>query len=495
MNISTYFHDAVERFPDKIAIRDSQNSITFSELQQDVFKTVGYLKSCGIKPGDRIMVFVPMSIDLYRILLAIFQLGATAVFLDEWADRKRLSITCDLADCTGFIGTFKAAVLKFFVKELRHIPIKLNRQGKGKADDWIENVSNDDPALITFTTGSTGVPKAALRTHLFLSHQFKSLKELIQPESSDVCMTILPIFLFVNLGVGCTSVLAEYNQKKPDHMNPRKLIDQMKRSNVNRLVCSPYFLNQLAHYSIDTSSVVNLDTVFVGGAPVFPIDAEKYALAFPTTEVVIVYGSTEAEPISSIQAKELAHVDKLGGKGVDVGKVFSGSVVRILEIKDENLAELSEQHFSDLLLNDEVIGEIIVRGDHVLDRYYKNEEAFKANKIVVDGRLWHRTGDSGFMKNERLYLTGRCKQLIHLKGKLIAPFVVESQLLAIHGVTCGTIVDLDGKLILVIESKCEVGSEDFELFQYDEMRRIKKIPRDPRHHSKIDYDKLKVLLK
>ena len=72
------------------------------------------------------MIFVPMSIDLYRIVLAIFSMGATAVFLDEWVNKNRLEICCQLADCNGFIGTSKARLSGYFLQELRKIPIKLS---------------------------------------------------------------------------------------------------------------------------------------------------------------------------------------------------------------------------------------------------------------------------------------------------------------------------------------------------------------------------------
>ena len=86
------------------------------------------------------------------------------------------------------------------------------------------------PALITFTTGSTGTPKAALRSHVFLNEQFKALLHEIQPKPTDIDMPILPIVLFVNLGVGCTSIIADYKQTKPNNLDPKKIINQLQTS-------------------------------------------------------------------------------------------------------------------------------------------------------------------------------------------------------------------------------------------------------------------------
>ncbi|NJM17110.1 MAG: hypothetical protein HC896_18550 [Bacteroidales bacterium] len=80
----------------------------------------------------------------------------------------------------------------------------------------MSNVEPHATALITFTTGSTGTPKAADRSHAFLKEQFNALLDEIKPSANDVDMPVLPIVLFVNLGVGCTSVIADFNVAEPN---------------------------------------------------------------------------------------------------------------------------------------------------------------------------------------------------------------------------------------------------------------------------------------
>ena len=93
-NIIDLFTEAAQRTPDRIAIIESEKRISFSELDRQITATVAYFQAKGIRKGDRVLVFVPMSIDLYRIVLALFRMGATAVFLDEWVSRERLNICC-----------------------------------------------------------------------------------------------------------------------------------------------------------------------------------------------------------------------------------------------------------------------------------------------------------------------------------------------------------------------------------------------------------------
>ena len=216
MNIVDLFLAAATKYPDNIAIVEKDNTISYDQLKQEVLATAAYFKKKGITEGDRVLVFIPMSIDLYRVVLALFYLGATAVFLDEWVSKKRLELCCNLASCKGFIGVFKARVYSFFSKELRLIKIKLNLGTRGDEQISVAQVNPDLSALITFTTGSSGTPKAALRTHGFLNEQFDALLEEIEPKATDIDMPVLPIVLFVNLGVGSTSVIANFNMAKPN---------------------------------------------------------------------------------------------------------------------------------------------------------------------------------------------------------------------------------------------------------------------------------------
>ena len=324
MNAINLFISAVKKQPTRLAIVETDKSISYSELEKEVLKTVAYFQEMGIKKGDRVLVFVPMSIDLYRIVLALFYMGSTAVFLDEWVNKKRLELCCELADCKGFIGVRKARIFSLFSKPLRRIPIKLKISGRSNQAISQAEVDYDSSALITFTTGSTGTPKAANRSHGFLREQFDALIDEIDPSYEDVDLPVLPIVLFVNLGVGCTSVIADFKMSKIHKMNSQEIINQIKKNNVNRITSSPSFIHTLTQFTIDNKiELNNIEKIFTGGGPVFPEEVNLFEKAFPNSDSKIVYGSTEAEPISSLSARELKI--SLGdiSKGLPVGEVYS----------------------------------------------------------------------------------------------------------------------------------------------------------------------------
>lgn len=191
-----------------------------------------------------------------------------------------------------------------------------------------------------------------------------------------------------------------------------------------------FFAERYAHYLLETNQESKLRSIIIGGAPCYPKTVEIIKLAFPDAIIRIVYGSTEAEPISSILAEELLDYYNLNEfQGLAVGSIHHYSNVKIIPVLDHELHKLNEIELENLELKQNSIGEIIVKGPHVLRNYLNNEIAEKQNKIITEKSVWHRTGDSGYLdENNRLFLTGRCKQLIHCEGKLISPFVFEENL-------------------------------------------------------------------
>ncbi|MEI6409441.1 MAG: AMP-binding protein [Bacteroidota bacterium] len=499
LNISALFFQTAEQSPNVLAICDGDQQRTFGQFAAEVRATAAYFRELGIGKGDRVLIFVPMGLDLYRVVMAVFQIGATAVFLDEWVSLDRLRLCCRLADCKAFIANWKFRLIGWFISEIRQIPIKpkltynLDNQYTG-----IENCAETDTALITFTTGSTGAPKAADRTHQFLRFQFEALIREIKPKPGDVVMTTLPIVLLVNFGTGACSVVARFSPKKAHLLNPATVLNEIKQHGVKTLIASPYFVRKISESAAEKPEASTLEHIFTGGAPVFPTEAALYRRAFPQSAITIVYGSTESEPISSISADQLLQHNLNGTSGgLCVGAPDAHLQLRILEIQN---VEIQENALESMSLPQGQIGEITVAGDHVLKAYYNNEKAFRRNKITdADGTIWHRTGDAGYLgSNGNLYLTGRCYQMIRREGRWISPFIWESLLAESGLVQCGAILEINGALVLVVQAlegmPLPAESELRALFpeKIDQIRFLKKIPMDPRHHSKIDYEALRL---
>lgn len=496
-NIVDLFIKAAKENPDKAAIICKDSQISFSELQESVNDTAIYFLSKGILKGDRVLIFVPMSIDLYRIILALLKIGATAVFLDEWVDKKRMQECCKNANCKAFIGIFKVRIFALFSKTLGQIPIQLGVSYKRnpKLSLSMPTTFPDDTALITFTTGSSGTPKAGSRTHAFLLEQFNSLIDTLKPLPHEIDMPAMPIVLLLNLGTGNTSIIADYKASRIHDLKPQKIVNQIIRYKINRIIASPFFLKEVSKFILSHNIVLpHIEKIFTGGGPVFSKEASLLKAAFPNAAVQIIYGSTEAEPISTISAEMLLSQKKPGIKGLNVGFPNKNIQLKIIKITKENIRVETKEGFQQIILPAYEVGEIIVCGPHVLNQYYNSEEALAKNKIFIDDQCWHRTGDSGYLdSNQSLFLTGRCDTIFYHHDKMILPFLFEGFFQNILGVEIGTVILHNKKLFAIIEpdgsqSKDAILQKINSLeLKFDDIIFLKKIPRDKRHETKIEY--------
>ncbi|TAE66932.1 MAG: AMP-dependent synthetase [Bacteroidetes bacterium] len=505
-NVVDLFFENAKKNPEQIAIIDAKRAVSFRILAEEVVQTSHYFLQKGIKKGDKVLIFIGMGVDLYRTVLSLFNIGAVAVFLDPWVNKKRMEECCKTVECQAFIGVLKARILSIFSKQLQKIPIQLGISFP--QNHSIENANfqaityPQDMALITFTTGSTDTPKGSIRTHAILYAQFRALIDKINPEKNEVNMTSLPIMLFINLAAGITSIIPKAKLKRLHLLKPTKILKQIDIYRVSSLIASPFFVKKIAEYALDNQiDTSQIKKIFTGGAPIFAQEAQLYLKAFPKAKIEIVYGSTEAEPISSILAKDIIthQLDKsLITKGLSVGKIDKNTTAKIISFDAKYLSINDLEDFKKHILLPYQVGEIIVSGHHVSKNYFNNPLAEKQNKIWIDGTCWHLTGDSGYLdENNCLFLTGRCNTVITHQTTLIYPFIYEAILLQIPAISLATILKIDEKIIIFVELKNKKQKNEvitqIKLLSipHDIIECIKKIPRDLRHYAKIDYEKLK----
>ncbi|MEM9717667.1 MAG: AMP-binding protein [Bacteroidota bacterium] len=500
-NIYKVFARASSLYPQHIALIHKQETLTYKGLQELVEEKAQVLIENGVQRGDRILIFIPMSIELYAFLLALFKIGASAVFVDQWNRRKRLHACLQNVPCQGFIASRKILyALSVFSPLIRKIPIKVSTHVRPSAQKSVEmcSVSPEEVALITFTTGSTSIPKAAKRTHAFLLAQFQVLKEEMKTRPSDIDMIGLPVVILCNLGVGASTVIPNYNLAKLGNIPHEKLYKQIQIHRVNRLIHSPFFISSFAEYvekkAKDTSVI---QQVMTGGAPVFPQDIRCFQKGFPQAKFSIFYGSTESEPISMVSGDTLLGQEgDLREKGLCVGEISSQIQLRIIPLGKDVLRFESPEIFERYTELDGEVGEIVVQGSHVLKEYVNNSEAQLIHKIPVGGQIWHRTGDVGRMIGNTLYLLGRVKHASFKEGELISPFIYEYLLSQEPGINRATVL-LQEKVTAYVQAKAtdlQSALKELLLASYPKIERVvmvKEFPLDPRHHSKIDYSVLK----
>lgn len=540
-NVISFLDKHARLFPQKTALQwvsrktlstwDGTSSlfheaVTYQGLVNKINAVSGGLKNMGIGKGDRVIIFVPLSLELYVTMFAAQRLGAIAVFLDSWARKDHLGVCAQVVAPKAMISFEKTFELCAAIPELANIQIKVvvgpheknytsDLESLLKSPDFadIEPVESNDTALVTFTTGSSGVPKGADRTHRFLSAQHRALDKEIPYKEDDRDLPVFPIFSLNNLAGGVTTILPAIDLAAPSDKDAAIIINQLFSANITCCTISPSIFVNIADYCRKNKiTLSNLRRVVTGGAPVSKDNVRDFKAIAPAAEILVLYGSTEVEPIAHIEANEMLR-DEAKREGVNVGRISEGLEYKFIKIWRKNV-ELGAQGWQEWEAGSAKPGELVVSGAHVCENYYNNLEAFKSTKIKeANGKIWHRTGDVGVLDDQgRLWLVGRVHNTIVRANEYLFPvhseilmkrldFVKQAAFLGIEDNQLGE------KACAAVSLKSGFKPENVEeyavaiksLFRenkipVDEVRFVQEIPMDPRHHSKVEYTKLREML-
>jgi acyl-CoA synthetase (AMP-forming)/AMP-acid ligase II len=480
----------VNRLPrtNDAALIEHDRQLTFAELHEAMERMADALYRDGLREGNTTLILQPMSIDLYVTLLAVWRLGAVAMFLDPSAGLRHVADCCALRPPHALLGTRRAMWLRCVSPSLRRIPIRrpitMRKHATRSPRQPDPSTGNETPALLTFTSGSTGRPKAAMRSHGFLLSQHNALASALQLHAGDVDLPTLPVFVLANLASGVTSIIPEADLRRPGFIDPAPVIAQIERYHPVSTTASPALLDRLADTALSGGKqLTSFRKIFTGGAPVFPSLLEKLARVAPHAAVVSVYGSTEAEPMAHATWEEIRGAR---GRGLLAGRPVPEVDLRVVTDR------WGQPRTDAAALPAGVPGEIVVAGDHVLPGYVDGVGDAET-KFDAGGKRWHRTGDAGLIDDQgRLWLLGRCAVRISDTHGTIYPFEVEcvarpwrSALVSHRGQRTLVVEEADA----VEELRQRLGWARIELF-----RVVHKIPMDNRHNAKVDYVALKRLL-
>lgn len=490
--------------------RRGDRSITFGELDRQSVALARRLKRAGLVPGDRVLVMIGISIDLYVALCALLRSGLVAEFLDPSAGREHVRRCCEVAPPAALLGPLKAQLLRVVYGGLRPVrslvyPMPFSRNESSESTDDLTACTPDSPALLTFTSGSTAAPKAAVRTQGLLAAQQSALAEAIDLKPGQVDLATLPVFVLANLAAGVTTVLADADLRKPGFIKPKPVIDQIARHKITRSTGSPAFYTRLAEYCEQSGGTLDpLNRIYTGGAPVFHDLLARLDALMPRGGPVIVYGSTEAEPISHVAYDEIRPDDVAAmqeGKGLLVGRPVPQVKLRIADPGQLETTCMSPDRFDAARCRANEPGEILVTGDHVL-KGYLNPADDAETKLRIGDTVWHRSGDMGTLDTTgRLWLLGRTSAVIRDKRGTLFPFAVECSARQVDGVAQAAVMAVDGKRILAVEPTPDIDKGQFETtlrerlaLIIDEVVLLSQIPLDARHNAKVRYPELKQIL-
>lgn len=513
MNIASLLRSVPESDrPAIIFSTPTKSVITFRELDDLSSRLSEGFYGEGLRANDRAVILAPISINLYASLIALFKLGATAVFLDPQTKYKQLNTAIGLANPCAFIGTRKALWLRYFLPALQRIPHMFLSEGDGMNSvqrmgqvfaprTTIAEVEDDVPALITFTGGSTDSlgPRGVIRTHGLLISQHVALSRALPVQITDIDLPAFPVVTLHNLASGITSVIPDFPFRHPDAVRPEKILKQISTFGVTTASGPPAYWSAIASHCLRYGYTLPLRRIITGGAPASPDLIHQLSRIAPHADILNVYGSTEAEPVAVMSAREfLDEVTKQieTGSGVLLGRSVPDICVRILDGNGEVRANGQ-------------IGEIWVSGEHIARNYFANPRAESENKrLDAAGTLWHRMGDVGHVdESGRLWLDGRVNTIV-MRGECpIYPMPVETVAASLPFVRRAALIgvpdkNLGERSVLIVEFEAGVVKPNDWRAQLqvlcaqhswivDEVHSIRQLPVDARHNSRIDYTRLR----
>ena len=484
--------------------------ITFGALRKRIAEFQRGIDRSGLRPGDRVVMLFPVSIDFFALALALWGCGQVLVFLDGRLDRKRFLRVLSAARAQAIVSVRPLLRLWPVMPALWNLrrfvsdgsvwgaqPLDLLRVPTDQAPTVVEPSSPDQSALISFTSGSTGRPKGADRTHAILLAQHHALKAHAPNREGEIDMPCFPAVVLHNLSCGISSVVPPIDLRHPGDADPARVSAAIQHFGVQSLSGAPAYMERLCQHMLRSrTSLASVRRIFVGGAPVARRLGGQILRAFRGAQGEAVYGSTEAEPMAGVSLEELVATP---GDGYLVGRTAEPAEIELVDLP-ERAPALDAGGLAPYRVAAEASGEVVVRGPHVNRLYIGDEEANQRFKIPTrDGSIWHRTGDLARRDPQgRLWLTGRVPDRVSHHGKVLLPFVLEEALLhAVPSIHSAALIahaaSPDGEVVLtcaeadaqsaLAAARDLLASRDLSRLP---VRRIAAIPTDARHNSKID---------
>jgi long-chain acyl-CoA synthetase len=397
--------------PDASALTSSTQELTYAQFAQRVSRTMGWLADQGVKPGDRVVVVGYNEIAWVVHYMAVVSLGAVIAPANNRLNPSQFADQVDLLDATLVLADDAHREI------IAHVPgSKVRRLSDNNVKDPAMAFVAPDPkapALISFTSGTTGKPKGATLTQKALAEASWAFVRVLGTNHTDSTLVVVPMFHntgFVDqfghmllLG-GRTDLLYKFHTKDA--------VAALKRRPVTYLAAVPSIHRLIMLADSASQALASVRVLLYGGSPMPAAWIHEYLAKWPRMQLFHGYGMTEYGSAVSFLPPEHAE-----SRGESVGFAVPGTRIRIVaqDGRDVNPGE---------------VGEMWVQGPTMMAGYWRQPD-LTAEKIR-DG--WLRTGDLARLDDGFYYIEGRVDDVINRGGEKILPAHVEGLLSALGSV-------------------------------------------------------------
>lgn len=413
MRVESYLEQSAAARPDHVALVCGERRTSYGELNAAADQLAAAL-ALRVAPGDRVAICLENSIEAVIAIFAAMKAGA--VFVPFHPSIRPAKLACLLGHCgaRALVAQERtAAIARQAIPDLHTVAVPFSDalpDGQGSPPGNLPGGSA--LAAILYTSGSTGQPKGVMHSHGGLRAATAAIGQYLENTPDDVILSALPL----SFGYGLTQVLTAFSRGatlvlERSFAYPRKLLETAVRRRATGFPLVPTMAAILLQTDLEKFALrLRYVTTAAAAMPVEHIGQLRRRL--PGVRVFSMYGQTECIRATYLPPEEL---DRWPGS---VGRAILGTEVWVADDAGRPLPAGQ-------------VGELVVRGPHVMQGYWNMPEE-TARAIGVDpltGGQLLRTGDL-FRTDAggRLYFVARRDDVIKTRGEKVSPAEVEGAL-------------------------------------------------------------------
>lgn len=402
--------------PDAPALRFVGNTMTWADLRRRVAALAGALSGRGVGFGDRVMILMLNRTEFVESVLAANMIGAIALPLNFRLTPTEIAVLVE--DCVAHVMLTEAALapVAIGVRNIQPLLSVIVVAGGSSQDsvfgyeDLLNeagdvhepvDIPNDSPALIMYTSGTTGRPKGAVLTHANLTGQaMTALYTSGANINSDVGFVGVPLFHIAGIGNMLTGLLLGLPTViyPLGAFDPGQLLDVLEAEKVTGIFLVPAQWQAVCTEQQARPRDLRLRVLSWGAAPAPDALLRQMSATFPETQILAAFGQTEMSPVTCMLLGE----DAIAKRG-SVGRVIPTVAARVVD-----------QNMNDVPVGE--VGEIVYRAPTLMSCYWNNPEA--TAEAFAGG--WFHSGDLVRMDSDGyVWVVDRKKDMIISGGENI----------------------------------------------------------------------------
>lgn len=403
---------AVAVSPEVVAISCGSTQLTYAGLSDRCGRLAGFLREAGLEPGDRVAISAANCHRYLEAYLAVPAAGFALVPLNTRHTEAELAYALRDSGARVLITDREPGGLAGIVEHVVAIPEAYEAALSGAtAAPLGEDVTPETVAGLFYTGGTTGASKGVMLTHANLIANAWTMLACARLTDADSWLVMAPLFHAAGSIAVLASVWTGGRQVVLPAFDPGRALDLIESESITVTLGVPTMIAAMADEQMrqprETGSLRQLQH---GGSPIATEVVRRAAKAFPSAELVHLYGATETAPIATVLPGEQNRLD--GPQARSCGQPAIGVEVRVVDSNDVPTPRGE-------------VGEIVIRGNNVMLGYW-NKPAETAGALRNN---WYHTGDLGYLDDRSyLFIVDRLKDMIVTGGENVYSTEVEEAL-------------------------------------------------------------------